>query len=1072
MSSKQFSSNIDGTETDDAIQTGRGNEHINLRGGDDVAVAGLGNDYIEGGSGNDYLVGDSSDEILSVLDLITMQEDRDVEVTFDSEGAGYQNSFGYYKVNSETGEIYETDILWTNASMLDSGGALLPGVTSETIATQAGDQIGFFIVSNGFSANNFDNFENGHYEFRNSAGEAATVDDDNPSLHFIGENGAATQVQNPIFHTAAFGERSNLNPDGEAHTVGLLNTADGSIQLGFEDLLGGGDRDFDDLVFTVDIGEATATVLNAHFEQNASDQTESLETGAATSAFDPSQTADRLHGEEGSDTMEGMQGNDLLVGDRAGEEWQLVDGEWVYDASLQQSGGVQDTHDDILIGGAGNDVLNGGLGDDTHVGGAGDDRINAGEGDDIASGGDGADQINLEDGADVGTGGLGADTIHAGAGNDVVYGDQGNVLDNGEYGADPHAGVGFSFLGEEGGWAGGEALTDADNVQTRSVVQTLQTSAGETYSMNFDTALGSLSAQGAAVIEVYWNDELVDTISPEGALFEQYNLSVTGTGGDDKLEFREIIDLDQLTTNQTVYTSKSELTVGGETITVDGFASGQSNLYQVISDQLYVFDTETQTYETIGESFGFRVNAAAFNSADNLIYGFATSAGEDSHGNEVTKHDLVAIDASGDIHRIGDTEFEAEIGGGSVYIGDFGPDGNLYVMNGGHRSELFKVDVNNVDADGNVQFESVPLPADQLSGFADWAWVESEQAFVAVGSNGTVYTIDPFNLQDGVATVTATKIETTLINGEIVDGVPTGSAWGAVFTDADGNLYAGLNSGDHDLDGATAKSGGIYQITEFTSGEAQAVLLAEAPSTSSNDGISDPRSISAFAETDGDASILIKNISLTGVSGDNDLITGGLGADRIFGEGGADTIHGQEGNDTIDGGVGDDVLFGEDGDDHIFGGEGADHVEGGVGADALYGNDGADTIIAGSGVDTLSGGAEADQLVGGAGADRIEGGAGDDHMWGGEWSADGAADIFVFSPGSGQDMVHDFETGNDVIDLSAYGLTWDELQPVIQNHGWAVSIELGAVGGEEGDRIFLANISSEELSADNFEFGG
>lgn len=44
----------------------------------------------------------------------------------------------------------------------------------------------------------------------------------------------------------------SLNPDGQDHFVGF-NKADGSqIQFGFEDLTGGGDRDYDDVVYNID----------------------------------------------------------------------------------------------------------------------------------------------------------------------------------------------------------------------------------------------------------------------------------------------------------------------------------------------------------------------------------------------------------------------------------------------------------------------------------------------------------------------------------------------------------------------------------------------------------------------------------------------------------------------------------------------------------------------------------------------------------------------------------------------------------------------------------------------------
>ena len=880
-------------------------------------------------------------------------------------------------------------------------------------------------------------------------------------------------IDSPVFHTAGFGDRIDLNVDSTAHTVGILQTDEGQIQLGFEDFVGGGDNDFNDVIFTVDIGQSTATVLNEHFDTNAADATEALDASSSVDNFNPADTADRIHGEMGSDSLEGMQGNDLLVGDRAGAEWELVDGEWVYDATkLEDNGDAQDTDDDVLIGGHGNDVLNGGLGDDYHEGGAGFDRINAGAGRDFADGGEGNDEINLETGNDRGIGGLGNDTIHAGSGNDVVYGDLGNVLDNGDYGTDPHSGIGFSFLGESGSWSGGDTEIDTENQQVRSISQTIDTLEGEVYSMNFDLALGSLSSSGAASVEIYWNGELLQTVTPDSALFEQTSISVTGTGGNDVLEFREIIDLDSVSASQSIYKTQTDLIVDGEVLTVEGFAPGQSNLYQVIGDQFYIFDTENQEYEAVGENFGFNVNAAGFNPADNLVYGFATNAQSttDANGDQVVRHDVVAIDANGNSYRIGHVSLENEFNG-SAYIGDFGPDGSMWVMNGGHRSELFRVDVNNIGPDGELSYESVPLPSG-MGGIADWAWVESEQAFVGVSSGGTLYKVDPYNLIGGVATVESVEITSLVTDNGVVDGVPTGSAWGAVFTDADGNLYAGLNRGDHDLDGSTDKSGGIYQITGFDGDNAQAILLADAPATSSNDGASDPRSISSFVETDGDASVMIRNVSLTGTSGDGDLITGGEGEDAIFGEGGADEIFGNEGNDQIDGGVGDDALFGGEGSDFVYGGEGNDHIEGGDGADNISGNDGDDVLMAGTGNDLADGGTGDDKVVGGAGSDTITGGAGDDHLWGGEWTADGNADLFIFESGSGQDMIHDFETGADVIDLSAYGINWEDLQNGIQDHGWAVSIELGDLGGEQGDRLFLTNVSTSELSEDNFEFGG
>lgn len=208
----------------------------------------------------------------------------------------------------------------------------------------------------------------------------------------------------------------------------------------------------------------------------------------------------------------------------------------------------------------------------------------------------------------------------------------------------------------------------------------------------------------------------------------------------------------------------------------------------------------------------------------------------------------------------------------------------------------------------------------------------------------------------------------------------------------------------------------------------------------------------------------------------NDLLNGGADADRIFGGAGNDKLYGGEGNDTLDGDAGTDLLYGEAGDDSLlgdagvdklYGGVGADTLEGGDGNDLLYGEDGADSLSGGAGNDNLYGGAEADTLAGGAGndllyghdgddllagdagnerlyggagndallggdgADRLYGEAGDDTLTGGAGAdqiAGGAgADLFVFLAASdstlntrGRDMVLDFETGVDQIDLSAF----------------------------------------------------
>jgi Ca2+-binding RTX toxin-like protein len=188
-----------------------------------------------------------------------------------------------------------------------------------------------------------------------------------------------------------------------------------------------------------------------------------------------------------------------------------------------------------------------------------------------------------------------------------------------------------------------------------------------------------------------------------------------------------------------------------------------------------------------------------------------------------------------------------------------------------------------------------------------------------------------------------------------------------------------------------------------------------------------------------------------------------LGGDETFsGSGYGDYISGRQGNDTIHGNGGADYLLGGD---ETFSGSGyGDYISGRQGNDTIHGNGGAD------------------YLLGGAGADVIDGGAGNDYLVGGT-----GADTFTFAPKSGTDLIADFNTAVDVIDVSAYGFSGD-FEDLIssssgcghddhddQGHGrhdgWSdhgrqdedVILDLG-----DGNRVKLQGVSADELSASNF----
>lgn len=135
----------------------------------------------------------------------------------------------------------------------------------------------------------------------------------------------------------------------------------------------------------------------------------------------------------------------------------------------------------------------------------------------------------------------------------------------------------------------------------------------------------------------------------------------------------------------------------------------------------------------------------------------------------------------------------------------------------------------------------------------------------------------------------------------------------------------------------------------------------------------------------------------------SEVIEGTNSADSFGGGGGNDELYGYGGNDTLGGGHGNDSLYGDAGDDVLGGGRDDDFLSGGEGNDALYGS---------------------------FGNDLLQGGAGDDLLTGGR-----GMDTFVFGVGAGNDVVTDFDQGNDQLDVSAWGAAWEDLSIITTEAG-------------------------------------
>ncbi len=219
------------------------------------------------------------------------------------------------------------------------------------------------------------------------------------------------------------------------------------------------------------------------------------------------------------------------------------------------------------------------------------------------------------------------------------------------------------------------------------------------------------------------------------------------------------------------------------------------------------------------------------------------------------------------------------------------------------------------------------------------------------------------------------------------------------------------------------------------------------------------------------------------------------GIELIDAQAGNDTVTGSAGNDVIRGNAGDDLLDGGNGNDTftILGNpEGFDDFLGGAGTDTILGSQWNDTIglanIAGnlSGIEVIDGGAGHDiirltsgndtldlsgiavtsieQIEGREGNDTIISGTANDFILGGS-----GADTFVFMPGSGHDVILDFQIGT-------HGARIDRID--VSNLGFSSASEvLAAAQDIDGDTVItlasdqtltLHGVASSTLAIDHF----
>ncbi len=166
-------------------------------------------------------------DVLTDLPLI---EDTDLSITFVHEGAGWQNTLGYYTYDpnqppQQAEGLQNFTVLFPNTSYQSSGGGLLRGDKICLENLKAGTNLGFFLVTGGWK-------------------DAALT------------KGVYTHHTTPAFN--------KTHPQGlKQNSLLLYDETSGHLILTFEDIRRpGGDKDFDDALFLIKLSNPEAIDLS------------------------------------------------------------------------------------------------------------------------------------------------------------------------------------------------------------------------------------------------------------------------------------------------------------------------------------------------------------------------------------------------------------------------------------------------------------------------------------------------------------------------------------------------------------------------------------------------------------------------------------------------------------------------------------------------------------------------------------------------------------------------------------------------------------------------------------------
>lgn len=946
---------------------------------DDIIQAGAGDDTILGGEGDDEIYGDTGTSNVEME-----RESFNWNHIADTNGGG--------------GNVDDEESLNSQTITQDTGNVTVT-VTTPTVTT---DSSGWWHHHSDDSVGVESSFETDDVVISGIDGDG-TVVNDNSSLASLAEEGEtgtyniefSDTVENVDFRISDIdanrGQVTIRAYDADGNAIDVDLTAGSNLDLTNTDSVAGND---------------TATSANtADVDPNATSNSVLVQIAG------PVARVEVIHTNVGSG-LSGINISDIY-----------------YDAPTG-----------VVVDGAGDDLINGGVGADAIFGEGGDDTIQLTDafGDDTIVGGetgetDGdtldatgvtTDTSVVFSDPETGTITSGADdadfaeieNVLLGSGDDTVTGSNGDDavdLGQGEDVADMGAGDDTIGLGTDGA---GNPDGDAD-------VVVFSDNDGDDTITDFDTPITNPDGTLTGI-------DTLDVSGLNNASGDPVNVSdVTVTqnpDGDAVLTFPNGESLTLVGVPASEVTTPEQLeAIGIPGLPLDGIVSGTAG--GDLIDTAYTGDPDGDMVDA-GDAI---IAGEAPN--DDIIQ---AGAGDDTILAGLGDDDITA--GSGDdviTGGAGDDLIDGESGDDTI----LGFDGTDTVIGG----ETGETDGDTLDLSSETADVSVDLTdAEEGTATNGTDTIEfSEIENIQLGSGDDTVTgsdgDDAIDLGEGEDVADLGAGDDTVGLGKDTDGTPDGDADVVIFSDGDGDdtildFDAPITNPDGSLTGIDT-----LDVSGLNDADGNPVNVADVTTTENPDGdavltFPNGESLTLVGIPAADVTtpeqleaIGIPGLPLDGIvdgtAGDDLIDAGYLGdpegdmvdaGDAILpGEApNDDIIEAGDGNDTILAGLGDDEAYGRDGDDEIFGEEGDDYLSGGEGDDLLVGGAGNDTLDAGQGVDTLEGGEGDDLLLGGPTTDLLDGGTGNDTMNGGN-NAD------TIYGGDGNDVANG-EFGDDFIDVS------------------------------------------------------